>query len=162
LIDGTAEWFWAAAERAGIPVMVFVRGQGPQIGEIAARHPGLRFVLDHLGLSSEIRDEVLGPILAPVVAAARYPNIAVKASAFPCYTTEPYPFRNLHHHLRHVVEAYGASRVFWGTDLTRLRCPYRQAVTLFTEELDFLSTTDKECIMGRGIAAWLDWPLPPS
>jgi L-fuconolactonase len=34
--------------------------------------------------------------------------------------------------------------------------PGIQAVTLFTEELDFLSTTDKEWIMGRGIAAWLD------
>ncbi|HZC00133.1 MAG TPA: amidohydrolase, partial [Gammaproteobacteria bacterium] len=65
-------------------------------------------------------------------------------------------------HLRQVVEAYGPQRVFWGTDLTRLRCPYRQAVTLFTEEVDFLSNADREWIMGRGIAAWLGWPLPTS
>jgi hypothetical protein len=32
-------------------------------------------------------------------------------------------------------------------------------VTLFTEELDFLSETDKEWIMGRGLAEWLGWPL---
>jgi hypothetical protein len=32
-------------------------------------------------------------------------------------------------------------------------------VTLFTEELDFLSATDQEWIMGRGIADWLNWPL---
>jgi hypothetical protein len=50
-------------------------------------------------------------------------------------------------------------RVFWGTDLSRLRGTYRQAVTLFTEELDFLSTTDEEWIMGRGIAEWLHWSL---
>lgn len=36
---------------------------------------------------------------------------------------------------------------------------YRQAVTLFTEELDFLSDIDKTWIMGRGIAAWFGWPL---
>jgi hypothetical protein len=59
-----------------------------------------------------------------------------------------------------VVAAYGPRRVFWGTDLTRLSCPYRQAVTLFTQELDFLSDEDKEWIMGGGIAEWLDWPLP--
>ena len=41
-----------------------------------------------------------------------------------------------------------------GTDLTRLRGSYRQAVTLFTEELDFLSDIDKTWIMGRGIAEW--------
>jgi hypothetical protein len=33
-------------------------------------------------------------------------------------------------------------------------------VTLFTEELDSLSSDDKERIMGRGIAEWLGWPLP--
>jgi hypothetical protein len=34
-------------------------------------------------------------------------------------------------------------------------------LTLFSEELQFLSDTDKEWILGRGIAEWLDWPLPP-
>jgi L-fuconolactonase len=160
LTDGTADWFWAAAERAGVPAMVFAPGQVPTIGEIAARHPGLRFVLDHLALSGEIRDAALGPALEPVLAAARHPNIAVKASAMPCYVTEPYPFPSLHQHIRRVIDAYGPQRVFWGTDLTRLSCPYRQAVTLFTEELAFLSDEDKEWIMGRGIAEWLGWPLP--
>jgi L-fuconolactonase len=160
LTDGTADWFWAAAERAGVPAMVFLPGQVPQLGAIAARYPGLRLVLDHLALSTEMRDEALGPALEPVLAVSRHPNIAVKASTMPCYTTEGYPFRNLHQHIRRVVDAYGPLRVFWGTDLTRLRCPYRQAVTLFTEELDFLSSDDKEWIMWRGIAEWLGWPLP--
>jgi len=66
---------------------------------------------------------------------------------------------SLHAPIRRVVEAYGPHRVFWGTDLTRLRGSYRQAVTLFTEELDFLSDIDKTWIMGRGIAEWLGWPL---
>jgi L-fuconolactonase len=160
LTDGTADWFWAAAERAGVPAMVFAPGQVPQIGAIAARHPGLRLVLDHLALSTEIRDATLGPALEPVLAVARHPNIAVKASALPCYTTEPYPSRNLHQDIRRVVDAYGPQRVFWGTDLTRLPCPYRQAVTLFTDALDFLATEDKQWIMGRGIGEWLGWPLP--
>ena len=50
-------------------------------------------------------------------------------------------------------------RVFWGTDLTRLRGSHRQAVTLCTEELAFLSDIDTTWIMGRGIAEWLGWPL---
>jgi hypothetical protein len=58
------------------------------------------------------------------------------------------------------VEAYGPRWVFWDTDLSRLTCTYRQAVTLFTEELNFLSDDDKDWIMGRGIAEWLGWPLP--
>jgi hypothetical protein len=31
-------------------------------------------------------------------------------------------------------------------------------VTLFTEELNFLSAEDKEWIMGKSLANWLRWP----
>jgi hypothetical protein len=40
--------------------------------------------------------------------------------------------------------------MFWGTDWTRLPCPWRQAVTLFTEELTWFSNRHKERIMGKG------------
>ena len=56
-------------------------------------------------------------------------------------------------------EAFGPQHLFWGTDLTRLPCLYRQAVTPFAKELDFFSAANKEWIMGRGIAEWLNWPL---
>src|SRR5262249_9348984 len=49
LTDGTAEWLWPAAERAGIPLMMSVSGQLPAVGRIAERHPGLKLVIDHLG-----------------------------------------------------------------------------------------------------------------
>lgn len=157
LSDGTADWFWEAAERYSIPVMVFVPGSALKMAEIAAHHPGLRLVIDHLALPLNARDEAIGPALEPVLKLAQYANVAVKASALPGHVSEPYPFRSLHPHIRRVVEAFGPRRVFWGSDLTGLHCPYRQVVTLFTEELGFLSDADKEWIMGRGIATWLDW-----
>ena len=159
LSDGTADWFWEAAERYGIPVMVFAPGSALKIGEVAARHRGLRFVIDHLALPLGVHDEAIGPALSPLLALAPNANVAVKASGLPGYVTEPYPFPSLHPHIRRVVEAFGPQRVFWGSDLTSLRCSYRQVVTLFTEELDFLSHADKEWIMGRGIATWLNWNI---
>ena len=86
------------------------------------------------------------------------PYVAVKATSLPSYVTEAYPYPSLHAHIGRVAEAYGLHRVFWGIDLTR-RGSYRQAVTLFTEELNFLSDIDKTSIMGPGIAEWLGWPL---
>src|SRR5499426_1933961 len=127
----------------------------PKIGEIAARHPRLRLIIDHLGLSTEMKGKALMPAIDTLVKLAPISNVAVKASALPCYVNESYPFPSLHPHIRRVVEAFGPRRVFWGTDLSHLPCPYRQAVTLFTEELDFLSATDKEWIMGRAISDWL-------
>jgi hypothetical protein len=53
-------------------------------------------------------------------------------------------------------------RAFWGTDLTRIWTlieNYRQCVTLFTEELDFLSGDDLDWVMGRGLTECLDWKL---
>jgi len=160
LDDGTADWFWAAAERYDIPVMVFVPFAVEKIGEIAERHPGLRVIVDHMGLNVQWRGKDLAPGVDVLLKFARFRNVAVKASCLPCYVDEPYPFPTLHPQIRRVVEAFGPERVFWGTDLSQLPCPYRQAVTLFTEELDFLSTWDKEWIMGRAIARWLNWPVP--
>jgi len=33
-------------------------------------------------------------------------------------------------------------------------------VTLFTEEMKSLTSNELEWIMARGIAEWLNWPLP--
>src|SRR4030095_11096454 len=160
LDDGTADWFLAGAERYDIPVMVFAPLAGEKIGKIPELHPGLRVIVDHMGLNVQWRGKDLAPGVDVLLKFARLENVAVKASCLPCYVDEPYPYPKLYSQIRRVVEAFGPERVFWGTDLSQLPCPYRQAVTLFTEELDFLSTWDKEWIMGRAIARWLNWPVP--
>jgi predicted TIM-barrel fold metal-dependent hydrolase len=160
LTDGTADWFWDAAERYDVPVMAFAPNAVLKLGAIAERHPGLRMIIDHLGLSSALRGKTLEPAVDEVIKLARLPNLAVKVSALPCYVAEPYPFPTLHPIVRRVVDAFGPRRCFWGTDLSHLTCPYKQCVTLFTEEMKSLSPTELEWIMGRGIAEWLNWPLP--
>jgi len=158
LENGAIDWFWPAAERAGLPVMVYVPGLVKRLDAVAGRHPGLKLIVDHLALPIEEKDDAAFAALNEVLALARYPNVAVKPSALPCYTSETYPFRGLHRRIRRVYDAFGPRRMLWGTDYSRLPCPYRQAVTLFTEELDFLSHEDKEWIMGRATAEWLGWP----
>jgi len=160
LTDGTADWLWPAVERAGIPLMMSVSGRLPAVDSIAERHPGLKLVIDHLGIRSGAKGEEAFAGLPQLCTLARRPNVAVKASALPCYSIEPYPFRDVHAHIRRVYDAFGPRRTFWGTDWTRLPCPWRQAVTLFTEELPWLSTSDKEWIMGRALCEWLGWALP--
>jgi len=50
--------------------------------------------------------------------------------------------------------------MFWGTDITRMPCSWRECVTMFTEELPWLSARDQELVMGRALCDWLDWRLP--
>lgn len=158
LQDGSIDWFWPAAERAGLPVMVYLPGAVKRLDAVAGRHPGLKLIVDHLALPLGKRDEAAFANLDEVLALARFANVAVKPSALPCYTSEAYPLRGLHRHIRRVYDAFGPRRMLWGTDYSRLPCPYRQAITLFTDELDFLSREDKEWIMGRAAAEWLGWP----
>lgn len=107
LTDGTADWLWSAAERAGVPIMVFVPGSAPAMHRIAAEHPGLRLVIDHLALGGSKKDAAAFAQLPEVLALAKHPNVAVKASALPCYSSEPYPFRGLHSYIRQVYDAFG-------------------------------------------------------
>ena len=160
LTDGTADWFWPEAERHGIPVMVHAPERLAEIGAIATRHPGLRIIVDHMGFARATMDDKATAGVERMNALARHPNVFVKVSALPCFSTEPYPFKNLHEPLRRVIEAFGPRRAFWGSDITRVpaTCSYRQTVTQFTEELDFLSGDDLEWIMGRGLAECLRWP----
>jgi L-fuconolactonase len=159
LDDGTADWFWADCERYEIPVMIFAPFAVAKIGAIAERHPGLRVIVDHMGLNVQWKGKDWGPGIDVLLKFARMKNVGVKASCLPCYVAEPYPFPTLQPQIRRVVDAFGPQRIFWGTDLSQMPCSYRQAVTLFTEELDFLSAQDKEWIMGRSLANWLRWPL---
>lgn len=155
------DWLWEKAEKAGVPIMVLVpHAMMPQVDRIAERFPGLNLAMTHLGLTSGARDEEAFRDLDKLLALAKRPNVAVKASALPAYTSDSYPYRALHPYLRRVYDAFGPKRMFWGTDFARLPCTYRQAVTMFTEEIPWLTTGDKEWIMGRGLCEWLGWPLP--
>jgi L-fuconolactonase len=160
LTDGTADWFWPEAERNDIPVMVHAPERLAEIGDVAARHPKLRIIVDHMGFARATMDDKAAPAVERMNALARYPNVFVKVSALPCFSTEPYPFINLREPLRRVIDAFGPRRAFWGSDITRvLTSSYRQTVTHVTEELDFLSAGDLEWIMGRGLADCLRWPV---
>jgi predicted TIM-barrel fold metal-dependent hydrolase len=158
LTDGSADWLWPAAERADIPLMVLMPGSLDVLDRIAGRHPGLRLVIDHVGLDRRKGDKVWDD-LPTVCALAKHPNVAVKASGMPSLSKERYPFRDLHPHIRTLVDAFGPRRTFWGTDLTRMPCTYYECITLFTEHLPWLTGEDLAWVMGRGVCEWLGWPL---
>lgn len=160
LTDGTADWFWPAAEKAGLPVMFLTNGQTPLFDRIAERHPQLTLIIDHMGVSSAmVKTGKTADAIAASAALAKYPNVSVKLSASPLMSSEPYPFRDMTPHIRRLFDAYGPQRSHWGTDVTNsfAKATYRQRVTHFTEELSFLSETDKDWIMGRSIVARLRW-----
>jgi L-fuconolactonase len=126
---------------------------------IAGNHPGLKLVIDHVGLNIRQKAPKVFEDLPAVCALAKHPNIAVKASGMPSLSTQEYPFRDLHDAIRRLVDAYGPRRTFWGTDLTRMPCTYRECIDLFTKEQPWLKGQDLEWVMGRGVCEGLGWRM---
>lgn len=162
LRDGTADWFWPAAEKVGVPVMVLAPHQVAIFARIAERHPDLILIIDHMGFNSSSRTNIITDVPTAIdqtVALARYPNVSVKLSGAVGNSLEPYPFRDMTEHLQRVFDAYGPERCYWATDVTNsfAKTSYRQRITHFTEELSFLSETDKDWVMGRAILTRLRW-----
>jgi len=161
LKNGSSDWFWAAAERADLAVMVQAGGLLDAMASIAERHPRLRLCIDSLGVPLRAKDAAAFADLPKLFALAKLPNIVVKAEGVPTLSSEPYPHRNLHPFLHQVYDALGPQRLFWGSDLTRLTTTsYKETVTMFSEALPWLSDRDREFIMGRALSTWIGWPLP--
>ncbi|MGX9963492.1 amidohydrolase family protein [Roseomonas sp. F4] len=157
LRDGTADWIFRQAERDGLALMLFVNEDFPAVAAIAERHPGLRLIIDHMGAHVERRGPAAFDHLPDLLRLSQWPNIAIKASALPCAAEDAYPFASLYPFLKASFDAFGPARMFWGSDLTRLPCDYRDAVTMFTDHLPWLRGEDLALVMGKALCRWLNW-----
>lgn len=158
LASGGLDWLWAAADRRAIPMGIMALPQQlAAIGDIAARFPQMRLMIDHLAISPFEKLPDAAAHLDALLALGRYPNIGVKATGVPSIADDAYPFASTHDVLRRVFNAFGAERMFWGTDITRLHCSLRESVTMFTEELPWLRGRDLELVMGDAVADWTGW-----
>lgn len=93
-LDGRFDWAWGEAERLGLPVMVLLHQEYlARLEPVVRAHPRLKVVIDHLGLVNGEKDAHAFRGLDHLLALARHPNVAAKASALPCYSDEPYPYR---------------------------------------------------------------------
>ena len=162
--DGSLDWFWAACEKHRYPVGLLATGKNIGVlGKIAQKHPGLKVHIDHIGRGggrADLKDDAAYANLPEMLALAKLPNVAVKLSGAPSTSTHPYPYKNVHGYLRQIVDAFGVDRCFWGTDITRMPCTYRECVTMFTEEMPWLKGRDLERVMGGAIIDWLGWKRP--
>ena len=161
LHDGELDWFWDTAERFELPVTTLATGSFDVLGAVAARHPGLRLTIDHLGGkggNTTLKDAAAMTHMPDLLKLAKLPNVAVKATGAPGYASEAYPFPAMHVYLRQIFDAFGPDRMFWGTDISKMPCSWHHCVTLFTEELPWLRGEDLSRVMGSAVRAWWGWP----
>jgi predicted TIM-barrel fold metal-dependent hydrolase len=160
LHDGEFEWLFDAAEKSGVPIACLATDSLGYLGGVAERHPGLRLTMDHLGGRgglTTLKDHAAMTHIPELVALAKHPNVAVKATGAPGYSAEAYPYPIMQDYLHRIYDAFGPHRMFWGTDISKMPCSWRQCVTMFTEELPWLGEADKKLVMGEALCAWWGW-----
>jgi predicted TIM-barrel fold metal-dependent hydrolase len=153
-----AEWFWPRATAAGLPVMLFAPGHTEEFGEVARRFGDLRLVIDHLNFGTGAGVSELDRVIEPLLGLGSLDNVAVKLSALPCLLGPDDSFETLVPRIRRVLDAFGADRCMWGSDISRLPGPYSEWVEAGKDGFGCLSAEETEKVMGESLAAWLGWP----
>jgi predicted TIM-barrel fold metal-dependent hydrolase len=153
LSDRHIDPLWRAAEDLGVPISLLVwPNQVEAVGEMAARFPGVRVIIDHLGRQRPAESPDY-PGAESLLRLADCPNTYVKASALSAASTEPYPHPDAVALVRRVFERFGARRMLWGTDFpyVQLKEGYGRALEL-VDRYTFLSPDDREWLLGRTAA----------
>lgn len=155
--DGTLDWFWRECERLSIPLMILIGGMSKRAYPVFARYSGTTFIVDHMARPSGAAGAGSWADIDDLLALAHLPNVLIKVSSAPNYSEDPYPYADIHPHLKRIYESWGPRRMMWGSDITRQRGSYRDSVRLFSEALDFLTPIDCEWILGKTLADALRW-----
>ena len=151
----------ATAAQHSLPVNLACTGRLDQAGQLAARNPNTRLVIDHLGLPQP--HEPPPPAdpfadLPKLLALAAHDNVAVKISGACTLSHDPFPYKDLLDPLGRVFEVFGFDRCMWGTDWTRAvgLLTYEQGVEAF-RVTDRLSDSDRALLMGKTLQRVYNW-----
>ena len=87
----------AAAAKQSLAVNLLCSGRLYQAGQLAARNPNTRIVIDHLGLQQPLEPSPPAQPwaeLPKVLALATYPNVVLKITGAYTLSHEPFPYRD--------------------------------------------------------------------
>lgn len=135
----------------------------PRLVELFERNTGVFFLIDHLGTG--FAPPILGyrptkPFehIDAVISLARYSNIGLKLTGAPSLSVDAYPFRDIWQPITRLVDAFGAERVYWGSDYSRTAAlhSYHDG-RYYLAEIPGLGQEQLGLIYGEALANQLDW-----
>lgn len=152
--------FWETAQELGAVINVQMHPpQAWRLLDIAGRYPGVKVIVDHLG-KPDIAEPPPYPQFAHILALSDLPNTYVKISALSLASrSKEYPYRDVFPWVKMLYEAFGPSRLLWGTGYpgARRSLPLDKELAIITQHLPFLLDDDQQWILGR--TAMTIWPF---
>jgi predicted TIM-barrel fold metal-dependent hydrolase len=150
--DGDSDWLtapgqqglWEAVGELGIPVSLQMRpDHAAGVRKLARAYPAIRFIADYLG--RQAAHDGTGATALRQLSAEQ--NVSAKLLAAGQDSDERYPFRDLWPLYQAAVEAFGASRIMFGTEFPHVmaHCRYEEAAQLLST-LPFIDEQDRKLI----------------
>ena len=162
--DSRADRLWQKAGQLDLILTLLVRLD--QVGPAARaikRFPNVKVVIDHMARPDEIEDPD-GRLFGDLLALAQFEQVYVKVSALGFMSQQPYPHRDILDLVRRVFDAFGPTRLMWGTDTPMSQDPAAlpEALRLIDLALPDASPEDRAEIMGGTAARLFGWkPASP-
>jgi predicted TIM-barrel fold metal-dependent hydrolase len=139
LNDPVSYPLWKKAEELGAVFNIFLAPhQVKQVGDMAARFPGVNIVIDHIAMIDITAPDSAG--FGPLLDLAKHPNVYVRTSLHNPSKTREIPFRDVWPFLRRMYDRFGPKRMVWAN--------FYEYV-IMKELIPFFTAEDKEWILGR-------------
>jgi L-fuconolactonase len=145
----------AVLDAAGLPFDLMIRPAHFAAAREAARdHPGLQFVLDHLGKPPIAAGE-LEPWASGLRALAAEPNVAAKLSGLQTIASPDWTYPELAPYLEIALEAFGPSRLIFGSDwpVSSQAAPYARVCEVARAACSALSPGERAAVLGGNACA---------
>lgn len=179
--SGVYDEMFALAADNGLPVFVHLSGQTQLLERVVRKYPDSRIIICHCGMppgsalapiiaqmeglpDSEahwrgVSKEPHGQAFARTLQMAEFPQVALKWAHAPVgFDAAGYPNLAARPHLRAAVDAFGADRVMWASDISANQTGESWAELLFAvSDNPELSAEERDWVLGGTARRWLDW-----
>ena len=112
--------------------------------EVLAKFPELSIVIEHL---AGVGNDAAPPYedFTRVLALAEYPNLSIKLPGFGEFCALPHPFRDVPPLAEMAIDAFGPSRVMWGSDwpVCLLAADYNTVLDIALDAMGSMSDKDR-------------------
>jgi predicted TIM-barrel fold metal-dependent hydrolase len=179
--NGVYDPIFAAASEYGLPIFVQIAGHTHLLERIIKKYPDIRIIICHCGMppgatlapiiaqmeglpdSAEywrkVAEEPAAQAFDKVLQAAQWKQVALKWAHAPgMFSAGGYPNAGTRPFLRKALDAFGADRVMWASDISANQTGESWAELIFAVRNNpDLSANEIEWVMGKSARKWLNW-----
>ena len=151
--DPAMRQLWKHAAEESMAICPLINPDAiPVVDRMCELYPDTRVVIDHfarIGATGSIAEEDVQALCS----LARHQNVFVKLSAFYALGRKTAPYHDLIPLIRRVFDAFGPSRLMWGSDSPfQVENPHTYSASIsLISDLDFATPAEKELLL-RGTA----------